>query len=116
MYSNGVLQHFNKKVLAHKSFAEAIKYINTDFDELIERIGVKISIPPEQVWALVLDWLMVRFQDKFKPCRQAQRMLQAQLRMVDTVKKAAVINEITAYLSSVTPDAWNVTNTEACSA
>jgi hypothetical protein len=76
--------------------------------------GSKDGMATEQVWAIVLDWLMERFKNEFTPCRQAQRLLRKQLLTIDATKKASVIKEISQYLSSVTLDAWNITNEEAC--
>jgi hypothetical protein len=110
------LRHFNQAALTNIAFAEAVAQLDTDLEKFVLRTSSKEGMATEQVWAIVLEWLIERFKDEFTPCRQAQRLLRTQLRTVDAVKKTSVLNGTTMYFSSVTLDAWNTANVKACSA
>jgi Ca-activated chloride channel family protein len=115
-----VLQSFNNMALANTDFTEAVRRIaasagNAELQEFVARTAATEGIAPELVWALVLDWLIERFKDDFTPCRQAQRLLRAQLRGMDTAEQSAATRDIAAYFGSITPDTWAVKYGKACS-
>jgi uncharacterized Zn finger protein len=98
-----LLRCLNNSVLSGADFTQAIGQIevsatNTDITEFVVRISVQDGIASEQVWALVLDWLIEQLKDAFMPSRQMQRLLRSQLRGIDATVKTVVRKEIAPYL------------------
>lgn len=97
-----VLNCLNNAVLAGADFMQAVRQIEmhtagSDRAEFVVRISVQEGIASEQVWVIVLDWLIDRLKNTVTPCRQAARLLREQLRTADAAVRASIINEMASY-------------------
>ncbi|MCL2123665.1 MAG: hypothetical protein FWH34_06195, partial [Desulfovibrionaceae bacterium] len=64
------------------------------------------GITPEQAWAVLLDWLMLRLANEYTPSRHAKRLLRSQMKSFDQTRYAAFQNSLNSRFSSVSAGAW----------
>lgn len=80
--------------------------MGSDIDYFINGIASRVQLPLEQVWAVLLDWLRIRFSDCLALSRYAQRLLRTRLRDIEKEKKADIFEALTKMFPRVTLDAW----------
>jgi Ca-activated chloride channel family protein len=95
-----LLESFDSAALDNQSFSDFVKstFPQTEHHEtgvLVERLSKQEGISVEDVWAVLLDWLMDQLVDVFTPTRQARRLLKAQIRHIDR-KRVVVLRKALA--------------------
>jgi len=106
-----LLEHFDKQALAHQDYAQVLELIRhfagSDYIlNMIADFAKQEGITPEQAWAVLLDWLMLRLANEYTPSRHAKRLLRSQMKSFDQTRYAAFQNSLNSRFSSVSAGAW----------
>jgi len=109
-----LLRAFNNAAMSNAEFGDALAIAtnltnNKDLEKVVAQI-VNERLTREQVWALLLDWLIEHLGDSYTPRRHSQRVLRSQLVAIDDEEKASATRKLAKFLHSASLNEWGPIN------
>jgi len=109
-----LLRAFNNAATTNAEFGDALAIAtnltnNKDLEKVVAQI-VNERLTREQVWALLLDWLIEHLGDSDTPRRHSQRVLRSQLVAIDDEEKASANKKLAEFLHSASLYEWGPIN------
>jgi Ca-activated chloride channel family protein len=101
------LHHLKQELVENKTMLTELRQqavtlaYDTDLTEFVVRLSKQEQLTEDQVWALILDWMLTQFKDTLAASRQEKRELRACLKTIDPAKKAVADKEIAKHLATI---------------
>jgi hypothetical protein len=103
---------FDKEALVSADAFDVLQRIikfagSGNLEQYFKRLSKLENIPVENIWAILLDWLLERFAGDITMSRQAGRLLRELLRKIDKSHVISVRNALSTELSTCSLNLWS---------
>jgi Ca-activated chloride channel family protein len=106
-----ILSFFDKEALASTDALDVLRRLikfagSGKLEQIIEHMSITEGISIEDIWAILLDWLLERFKSDVTVSRQAVRLLRMILKKIDRSQVMSVRNVLLKEVSRCTLNSW----------